>query len=204
MYYNKELGIEWWLPPRTGSRMTAEIIRKLGFEVVGHHHLFVHTPNYENKIILNIRNPYSIMVSRYKQFYEKDITVNYTYNWDNFTDFVKTFIEWTKVGRNYSFYSYPEILDKTNRQPHFKVRYENFINDLMSIDVINQNQHLIESELEKLNVGKSARSENSMLDTTIPYHQHYTQEAADLVYEHYKYLFIFDEYERDSWKTITV
>jgi hypothetical protein len=42
------------------------------------------------------------------------------------------------------------------------------------------------------------------LDTSLPYNQYYTQESADLVYENYKNLFIFDGYEKDSWKTITI
>jgi hypothetical protein len=202
MYYNKELDIEWWLPPRTGSRMTAQIIRKLGFEVVGHHHLFNSINSAECKIILNVRNPYSIIVSRYKQFFKKNISTRYTYDLDSFYDFVKTYISWENSSPTP--YNYPKIFNTSPVKPYFKVRYENFINDLMSIDVINQNQDLIQPELEKLKVGKLAWRENSSMDTSIPYNQHYSQESADLVYEHYKNLFIFDGYERDSWKTITI
>ena len=204
MYISDEFKVQWWLPPRTASRMTAEILRKLNFEVYGNHHLFNENPSVDSKIILNVRNPYSIIVSRYKQFYKKNISTSYTYEWGNFNDFIKTFIRWFNEHRNYGFYNYPEIFNKSNTKPYFRVRYEHFIDDLLSVDVINNNKHLIQDELEKLNLGKLTWSENSLLDTSIPYHQHYNQESADLVYDLFENIFIFDGYERDSWKTITI
>jgi hypothetical protein len=201
MYVNKELDIEWWLPPRTASRMTKIIIQKLGFECFEHHHYFDDNIS-GRKIIINVRNPYSIVVSRYKQFYKKNITGSYTYEWENFNDFVKTFISWVRDGRSYQFYTYPEIFNSTNASPFFKVRYESYIDDLMSLDFIRNNQHLITDELNQLHQGKW--SENSLLDTTIPYNAYYDQESADMVYDLYNNIFIYDEYDRESWKTITI
>lgn len=197
MYVSKELDIEWWLPPRTASRMTKIIIEKLGFECVENHHYFNSNIS-GRKIILNTRNPYSIVVSRYKQFHKKI----YNYNWENFNHFVKTFVIWVQEDRNNQFYTYPEIFNSTNTKPFFKVRYEQYVDDLMSLDFIRNNQHLLSMELEKLYQGKW--TEGIEVDTSLPYHAFYDQETADIVWEMYNNIFIYDGYDRESWKTITI
>lgn len=201
MYINYDLGLEWWLPPRTASRMTKEIITPLGFELIEHHHFFSDASS-QRKIILNVRNPYSIIVSRYKQFYKRNIGTDYGYDWESFKSFVITYEQWINDAKAYKFYTYPQLLESQNRKPDFVIRYENFKNDLMSLSFIRNNTHLIQSQLDKLDEGKWV--ENSSFDTTIPYHTHYDQETADIVYKIYEHVFIFDGYERDSWKYITI
>jgi len=203
MFVNNELGIEWWLPPRTASRMTRLIITKVGFELVDGHHILGDGKS-GRKIILNVRNPYSIVVSRYRQFYKKNISINYTYDWETFKDFVRMFKSWVTDTGSFQFYTYPEILSSANTEPYFRVRYENYFNDLMSFDFIRDNQHLFPDELERLHKGKDGWVENSLFDTSIPYHEHYDQETADIVWEMYNNIFLYDGYDRESWKTITI
>lgn len=204
MYVNKELNVEWWLPPRTASRMTAEIIRLLGFEVDGHHHL-IYDEVSNRKIILNVRNPYSIMVSRYRQFYNEHNLKREDFKLDTFFGFINSFIHWVNNSSStYRFYRHPEILTKANRKPDIVIRYETFVDDILSIDFIKDNVEKIPHQIEKLHNGKSHWPDNSDLKITGPYYEFYDQECADLVYNHYEHLFIFDGYEKDSWKTITI
>lgn len=197
MYVNKDLNIEWWLPPRTASRMTRMIIEKLGFEQVGYHHSF-NSINENRKIYINVRNPYSIIVSRYKQFNNRHIS----YTWTNFNEFVKTFATWVETGHIKIFKDYPETFESTNTKPFFKVRYENYLQDLMSIDFIKDNQHIIQPELDTVNQGKW--NDNVFVDTTKPYYEFYDQETADIVYKLYENNFVYDGYDKESWKTITI
>lgn len=203
MYINKDLNIEWWLPPRTASRMTRIIIIRVGFELADAHH-WLGDGKSEKKIIINVRNPYSIMVSRYKQFYKKNVDIPNNHDWESFSQFIKTFKDWPVAIQSLKFYSYPKILKSSNIEPYFKVRYENYFNDLMSLDFIRNNQHLFPNEVDRLNKGKDSWIENSLFDSSIPYHKHYDQETADIVWEMFEDVFIYDGYDRDSWKTITI
>ena len=90
MYVNKDLNIEWWLPPRTASRMTRIIIIRVGFELADAYH-WLGDGKSEKKIIIDVRNPYSIMVSRYKQFYKKNVDIPNNHDWESFSQFIKTF-----------------------------------------------------------------------------------------------------------------
>jgi hypothetical protein len=202
MYINKKLDIEWWLPPRTASRMTAKIIKKIGFELVNHHHSYNLIDQKKTNIILNVRNPYSIIVSRYKQFYLKNKLIPQKYRWSSFVEFVKFYINMENSRPNA--YEYPDLFNTANVKPYYRVRYEKFVNDLMSLDFICNNQYLDTDDLFDLKKGKTMWSENSTLDTSVPYNQYYTEESANMVYNHYEKLFVFDEYEKDSWKTITI
>ena len=144
------------------------------------------------------------MVSRYKQFYKKSVVIPNNIDWESFNHFVKAFKDLPVTIQTLKFYSYPKILKSSNVEPFFKVRYENYFNDLMSLDFIRNNQHLFPNEVDRLHKGKDGWVENSLFDSSIPYHKYYDQETADIVWEMFEDVFIYDGYDRESWKTITI
>ena len=192
MYISDQYQIQWWLPPRTASRMTKSIITKLGFEVHQSHHSVFSDCKYD--VYLNIRNPYSIAASI---FFMKEPR-----EYMSFKDFVikgrADFLD----SKNLHQVDYTEATKIQNSNIKKLIRYENYRDDILSIDFIQENIHLIQEEMKEFNLGTSPWRGTNKWHNRVPYNQIYTQEIADLVYEYKKNYFEFGGYERNSWKTI--
>ena len=61
MYISDGYQIQWWVPPRTASRMTNKFLQRLNFRGQWGHHTVYGDSTYD--VYLNIRNPYSIVAS---------------------------------------------------------------------------------------------------------------------------------------------
>lgn len=82
MNINRDLKVIWWAPERCATKITAEIFKKLGFEVLDlekneflplsenyHSHNIVFPKEYSDyKLICNIRNPYDRVLSFFLNF----------------------------------------------------------------------------------------------------------------------------------------
>lgn len=82
------------------------------------------------------------------------------------------------------------------------IRYENLIDDLMSVDIIQDNLELFDNEIKKLNEGVRPWRSNYEPALLKPYCEYFNEELADIVYENQKKFFDFGSYEKDSWKTL--
>jgi len=193
MYVSDKYQIQWWLPPRTGSRMTSEILLKLGFHNEwGHHIMFGES---KHDVILNLRNPYSVVVSYYLgSMYSKSKTFKEYLNDKTINHLEKS---------NKHLMDYTEALRERQLKVKQIVRYENFINDLLSVDFIKENLDLIPEELEKLNMGKTPWRTNYEESLIKPYSDFYNEEIAEMVYHSKKKFFDFGEYSKDSWKILS-
>jgi len=101
MNINRENKIIWWAPERCATKLTAEIFKKLGFEVFDkekqdfvslsehyHSHDIVFPEEFKDyKLICNIRNPYDRVLSFYLNF--TSVGKNYVYTKHKKDDFKK-------------------------------------------------------------------------------------------------------------------
>ena len=90
---------------------------------------------------------------------------------------------------------YPEM-------PKYVVRFENMYNDLMSIPFIEENFNELSKILYEIKLNPNRYKIQYVESIEKPYSSFYTQELADIVWEHKKFEFEFWGYSRDSWKTL--
>lgn len=197
MYYSQKYKIQWGLPARTASRMTREFLTKLEFgEMYGHHTLVNIRCDWD--FYLNIRNPYSSAVSMWIFNLLFDIKNNRK---------LKSFHEHLSELDNYN-YGYPEaliacrMLEIFNRKPERLIRYENFLDDILSVPIIQDNQVLLEKEINRVKQGKKLWNQDYPVELKKPYYQFYNEEIANMVYRQRKYEFDTFEYDPNSWMTI--
>ena len=192
MYISDKYQIQWWVPPRTASRMTRKFLEKLNFTGQWGHHTVYGDSTYD--VYLNIRNPYSIVASLFFLSREAEGLT--------FEQFVK------KSKGEYLGFQNAHLLDYIQALKDRKlklvkiIRQENFINDMMSIEFIQTNQELLVDEIEELNKGITPWRKGYNPKMLKPYSEFYTQELADIVYQNRKKYFDFGGYDRDYWKTL--
>lgn len=192
MYVSDKYEVQWWLPTRTGSRMTSEILLKLGFrQEWGHHTMFGES---KHDVIINLRNPYSVVVSHYLgTIYSKQ---------KNFEEYIKdkniNYLEKTPL----HLMNHIEALRERKLKIKQIVRYENFVKDLLSVSFVKDNLNLFPEEYEKLILGNTPWRTTYEKSLIKPYSEFYNEELADIVYKSKKKFFDFGEYHKDSWKTL--
>lgn len=195
MYISDEYKVQWWLPPRTGSRMTKSILLKLDFEERWGHHTCFGDSTYD--VYINIRNPYAITVSYY---HLRQSDIRQRDNPETFEEFVRKFKGEYLNFKNYHLLDYLQALKERKLQPTKIIRQEHLFEDLLSIDFIKNNQHRLETQIAYLEEGSTPW--RKYYDST-PYNEYYTQELADIIYENRKKFFDFGRYDKDSWKTLS-
>lgn len=197
MWVSNKYQMQWWLPPRTASRMTSNLLKRLGFrQEWGHHTVFGES---RHDVYLNIRNPYTICISWYIFTYQQ-----HGLPFEDYVRFGKG--DYTSAQNN-TFHThlldYIEALKERNLTVKKIIRYENLVEDLLSVPIIGENQFFLQEELEELYQGTGFwRNENQKKFYDKPYSEYYTQELADIVYENRKKYFDFGNYEKDSWKNL--
>jgi len=198
MWVSNKYQIQWWLPPRTASRMTAKLLTRLGFrQEFGHHTVYGES---KHDVYVNIRNPYSLNISWYILTYP-----NHNLPFDEFIRDTKGDynLKSKNIVHNSYLNDYIEALKDRNLTLKKVIRYENLIEDLLSVPIIGENQFFLQEELEELHQGTSFwRKEEQLPLYQKPYNEYYTQELADIVYENRKKFFDFGNYDKDSWKNL--
>ena len=192
MYISDEFKVQWWLPPRTGSRMTQSFLLKLDFESKWGHHTCFGDSTYD--VYINIRNPYAIAVSYY-HLRHRDTP-------ETFEEYVRKYKGEYVNFKNYHLMDYLQALKERKLQPTKIIRQENLLEDLLSIDFIKNNQHRLKPEIAHLEEGSFPWRKYYPKDLK-PYNEYYTQELADIIYENRKKFFDFGGYDKDSWKTLS-
>jgi hypothetical protein len=175
----------WIAPERTGSRKVAEIFffydfkcdDKLVFQFGDYH--FSHTTNNDNKfddylLICNLRNPYSKVLSLFKNFYDKEsVKTKET--------FKRYLLEDLPSGQMKKMVLNPIL----SRVPDHVIRLEYMREDLMKLpfilDVLTEKQVDLFTQH-----GKEIEEWESFYD----------QESKDIVYEYCKDQFIFGNYSK--------
>jgi hypothetical protein len=192
MYISDGYQIQWWVPPRTASRMTNKFLQRLNFRGQWGHHTVYGDSTYD--VYLNIRNPYSIVASL---FFLSRVANGLT-----FEEFVRKSKGEYLGFHNTHLLDYIQALKDRKLKLVKLIRVENLIDDLLSIDFIRENEELLVKEIEELNKGVGPWRKGYNPEMLKPYSEFYTQELADIVYQNRKKYFKFGGYDKDSWKTL--
>jgi len=80
MTYSDEYKVCWFTPQRTATRTTHTLLKTLGFLSIGTHSFRLPPERFDYRLISNIRNPYSRMVSLF--FLYSLHKVNYKLNFE--------------------------------------------------------------------------------------------------------------------------
>lgn len=199
MFYSEKYQLQWGLPPRTASRLTRKFIEKLGFKELFGHHVVVNIRN-EWPMVLNVRNPYSIMVSWWLREISKKPLDFYEVS---FEDYIKRLLNKRNEYNNKNIeYGSTHTLKIFDRKPDIFIRYETLGQDLMNLQVIKDNLYDLTEEIQLLNEGHKPWTSDYIIDSNKPYHEYYNPEIASLVYELREEEFLIFGYDRDSWNKI--
>jgi len=173
--------------------MTSQFLKKIDFHQQWGHHTVFGESRYD--VYVNIRNPYSKSISYYflgqEQNYKK-----------TFEEFIRESKGDYSHMKNSHLLDYLEAFRDRKLEPKKIIRYENLMEDLLSVEIIQDNIELFEDEIKKLKEGVSPWRSKYKSELLKPYCEFFTQELADIVYENQKKFFDFGQYEKDSWKTL--
>lgn len=199
--------VQWFLPKRNGTRTTIEILKKLEFEIKGHS-CDTNEVRKGYYTILNVRNPYSRVVSLYYLYcYHNQ---NFEVEFDNFIELINlsqrsNFI-FSKTGqrlkRNIDFYNihYDFFIEETlGRSPEKIVKLENFENDLKSIPFLKNHGDLIDNFV----VINGYENEFSKMTNKKFWKDFYNENNSIIIYEKLKEQFLKYGYDKNSWKNVT-
>jgi hypothetical protein len=214
--------IIWWAPERCGTKATAHIFSKLGFEYftsIDETEKFVtddginyqsHNIDYpekydDYKIICSIRNPYDRMLSIFSNFTNVGTTFVYTKN--NHQNLVNTFESFIREMLLYNKVTTAEDLEKRpiqksylykysfeSRVPDFFIKMESLEEDLGKLDFVK------ESEIWKSGYIRDYLKHNPHINKKpFKFNDVYTFESAKRVYEYHKKQFIISDYDPFSF-----
>lgn len=222
MNISHEHKIIWWAPERCGTKATAHIFSKLGFEyfidetetekhitddgIIYQSHNIKYPEKYSDyKIICSVRNPYDRMVSIFSNF--TSVGKSFVYTKDNPQKLINTYDTFIKEMLLYKLVKTEEDLEKRPAQKSYlyKYRFESRIPDVFI------KMESLEDDLGKLdfvsesNIWKSGYIRDYLkLNPHInirPYkfNDIYSFESAKRVYEYHKRQFILFDYDPFSF-----
>ena len=206
----------WWASARCGSRAVSEVLKHYDFfnyqlapilqessdiRYVSHSHLCNVPSEYSHyPILMQIRNPYSRMVSYWHLYCFKEIN-NELVVTKNFEEYV------------FGFENHPDHYEQSAKKykPACYIRYEHLNEDIKKIPFIDMNtvqydfaENVLQNKYKYEGVddprGDIRRNitDNRYADWQSYYV--YNNKVADMVYDLYKKAFQEFGYEKDSWK----
>jgi hypothetical protein len=199
MTYSDELKVCWFTPQRTATRTTHILLKELGFKTLGTHEFNLPKERSDYRLISNIRNPYSRLVSTF-----------FLYSSHN-KRFDLNFKKWCDYALNDEIFAidyqlkYHIPIKNVGRKFYKFIRVENYVDDLKSLDFINLENPRIQDIWEKniLKNGYTHEFKQIQTEERKTWYDFYNEEIADLVFSTLKEQFDFFGYEKNSWKNGT-
>lgn len=205
-----------YTPPHTASRRVTSIFENLNFSTfrldndslvlhlnsVTHSHYLKKIPNYNDyKTIMTVRNPYMIIMAKYKFTLLEKKKILSTFNIKNS---FKRYLDFS----GYDVYG-DMFCDLAGEKMDFRIRQENILDDILKLPFVRGL-----SDQEKIKIEKASNEKIGESKTLINYKlisplyngivsSLYDQEYADLVYDNNKIVFEIMGYERDSWMNLS-
>lgn len=224
LYYNKsEINKCFTITyPHTGSRSMMKILDNFDFDTYElknnkliykksgsqHNHTFDLFEGHENyKLMISCRNPYDIFVSKFRFWLGGVKVMKSTFNLKSeFLEFVEEFVFEIEE----RFWFRPSHLLKSekilNRPIDYRIKLENLEESYMNVPFIANSEFTKNGNL--IDILKTKVGDHKELKLVKPWVPHlpkdfrdfYTQEIADLIYNNFTELFLFMDYDKDSWK----
>jgi hypothetical protein len=222
MNISHEHKIIWWAPERCGTKATAHIFSKLGFEYFideteTKKHITDDGINYQShnikypekygdyKVICSVRNPYDRMMSIFSNF--TNIGKSFVYTKDNPQRLINTYETFIREMLLYNLVITEEDLEKRpiqksylykyrfeSRTPDFFIKMESIEDDLGKLDFVK------ESNIWKSGYIHDYLNHNPHINRRpYKYNDIHTFESAKRVYEYHKKQFILFEYDPFSF-----
>ena len=182
---------------RAASRTIGDLIwNELNFynlkenttENATHQILYNHEKYKDYKVIISVRNPYSIVLSTWRIAVEA---------WET-DENVYTFPIYVKSGDSVGAF---QFIDRTIyevmqiRQIDYLIHYENLLGDVLKLPFVDKQKAIRHIQSNTYYASKLLRKENNQSDFT----KYYTPELADIVYKRCEWYFTSFGYARDSY-----
>lgn len=220
MNVNRELKIIWWAPERCGTKITAEIFKKLGFEVVNlknnsttslsqtyHSHEIIYPDGYEDyKVICNVRNPYDRVLSFYLNFTSNGRSFVFMKNRKEelkkriFTYVFELFEYSINQKMNINFVDEVPIRDYIKKLkfdgkiPDQLIKMESLEKDLYNLEFVRESVHWKSGEIQEILENNNYKNLRPFEFTDL-----YTPNSAAKVYEYFKKHFLICDYSPFSF-----
>jgi len=194
MSYSDKFKVIWLNPMRTATRSCGIIQRRLGFEESATHNFLIPEDKIDYHYILNIRNPYSRIVSLYKL---DRIQRESTLDINLFKSWAEHVLSDKLINHNISTVYLDQIIQMLPKFPETFIRTESLVSDIKNLWFVKENFDLIEKDFKEQIQRNNYINEYKI---TIPWQKFYTQELADFVYSKTENQFKLFNYEKDSWK----
>jgi hypothetical protein len=137
-------------------------------------------------LLTTIRNPYSLMVSKYKFWYP-----DFNFTLENFSLFLESWFYHREDELSYlGCYNY------LKRTPDHFIRTESMYDDYIKVPFITKSEYYKSGQLFKDCNQKTNVSEYSDLD----WRTFYNQTSADNVFYNFAHIFELGGYDKNSWK----
>lgn len=194
MPFSEELRYYWFTPMRTGSRSCSKISEFFNFKFHGHSMKI--SESHENfSVILNVRHPYTRLVSLYNQ-------ACFNFGWKN-----NNFEEWLIRNLNseidYHQIFIEQLIKKNIPQKinHF-VKLENLENDLLKIPFISREKENLEkifNEHIRKNLYENMLEKVGQVEMN-PWMSFYNRKLLDLVYDKLRLQFEIFNYNKNYFE----
>lgn len=194
MSYSDKFKVFWLNPMRTATRSCMQIQKKLEFEECGVHSFVIPEDKMDYQIIVNVRNPYSRLVSLYKL---ECIWKKKEFNIDSYGDWVRFVLQDRYIQNNIMTLYLDHLIEKLPSTPKTFIKLENLESDLKNIWFIEDNFDDIQEVFQNQILRNNYKMEYKI---SLNWKEFYDEELAELVYNKTKTQFEMFNYEKDSWK----
>ena len=210
----------WLAPPRTATRSTWKMLQPYEFKIIRldyvpksfyTHDIGIPECAKDYPLLINIRNPYSHLVSTWYFDHTRNKTPISNLPFEQYVKDVCLKRIYSSPRTSIKDHFFPEICNviKNIKTDYMFIKYEQLAEDIKKIPFINFNDQDIQTRYNEF-ILKNCFNESSIMygelkkDTSQLYltdwQYYYTQELADIVYNHKKEHFKVFGYSKDSWK----
>jgi len=196
MTYSDEYKVCWFTPQRTATRTTHTLLKTLGFLSTGTHSFRLPPERFDYRLISNIRNPYSRMVSLF--FLYSLHKVNYKLNFELWCEYA---LNDQQFENDYQV-RYDLKIKSVGRDFDKFIRVETYAEDIKSLNFIDLSNPEIDKVYQNsvLKNGYTHEFKKIQTEERQSWQDFYNQKIADLVFSKLEDQFNFFNYNRNSWK----
>ena len=209
----------WLAPPRTATRSTWKLLELYEFKPIGitpakspyTHNIGVPNGAEDYNLLVNFRNPYSLMVSTWYYDHTRNKTNIKELSFEQYVrdKCITRILSSTRRSIKDHFYSEAcNVIKKTNKS-YIVIKYESLVEDIKKIPFIDFNDTVIQSRYNEYILKNNFNESSTILgelkkDSSekhiTDWRYYYTEELANIVYDYKAEQFEVFGYNKDSWK----